>query len=176
MIEMGDYSYITNGESQVTISNGVTLKIGKFTSVAAGLRIESGWHPPVVWPKSVSSYPFANQLKEVKDTGLFDCSPYLPCRVEIGNDVWIATQVSILDGVTIGDGAIVGAHAVVTKEVPPYAFVAGNPARIKFFRFSPKQIHQLEEIKWWDWDKQTILDRIKDFQDIDTFLQKYAGA
>lgn len=54
-----------------------------------------------------------------------DCAP-----VVIGNDVWIGEFSAVMKGVTIGDGAIVAAHAVVTKDVPPYTLVAGNPARV----------------------------------------------
>lgn len=76
----------------------------------------------------------------------------------IGNDVWIGSDACIKGGVTIGDGAVVGMKSVVTKDVPPYAIVAGNPATIRKYRFKEEQIHALLEIQWWDWD----LDRIRD--------------
>lgn len=77
----------------------------------------------------------------------------------IGNDVWIGHGAFIGAGVTIGDGAIIGAGAVVTKDVPPFAIVVGNPATIKRFRFSFEIIAELLALKWWDyaiWDLKDI--------------------
>ena len=68
----------------------------------------------------------------------------------IGNDVWIGSGAMILSGVTIGDGAVVAARAVVTKDVPPYAIVAGNPARLVRYRFDEATIAALLEAAWWE--------------------------
>lgn len=76
--------------------------------------------------------------------------------VVIGNDVWIGREALILSGVTIGDGAVIGARAVVTKDVPPYAIVAGNPAKVVKYRFDPETIRKLLAIAWWDWPDQEI--------------------
>ena len=95
-------------------------------------------------------------------------------QINIGNDVWIGVSSYILNGVTIGDGAIVAAYSIVTKDVPPYALVAGNPAQIKKYRFSPEIIRKLLKIKWWDWDVETVLNRLEDFKDIYTFVEKYS--
>jgi serine acetyltransferase len=76
--------------------------------------------------------------------------------VLIGNDVWIATESIIMSGVNIGDGAVIGARAVVTKNVPPYTIVAGNPAVVVKQRFDDNTINQLLEIKWWNWDESRI--------------------
>lgn len=67
----------------------------------------------------------------------------------IGNDVWLGNHVIVKDGITIGDGAIVGANSVVTHDVPPYAIVAGNPARIIRFRFPEDKIERLLKVQWW---------------------------
>jgi serine acetyltransferase len=96
-----------------------------------------------------------------------------PGHVEIKNDVWVAGYVSILDGITIGNGAILGANSVVTKDVPPYAFVAGNPAEIKKYRFSQGVIDKLLAIQWWDWTDEQIGQRINDFKNIDTFVERW---
>ena len=80
---------------------------------------------------------------------------------KIGNDVWIASGTQILHKVSIGDGAVIGGGAVVTRDVPPYAIVAGVPAKIIKFRFDEKTIEELLNIKWWDWPEDIILKNIK---------------
>ena len=70
--------------------------------------------------------------------------------VTIGNDVWMGHNVNVLSGVNVGDGAVIAAGAAVTKDVPPYAMVAGVPATIKRFRFSKDIIDRLLRSKWWD--------------------------
>lgn len=74
----------------------------------------------------------------------------------IQNDVWIGYGVTILGGVTIHNGAVIAANATVTKDVPPYAIVAGNPARVIKYRFDPETIERLQRIQWWYWDEKTI--------------------
>jgi virginiamycin A acetyltransferase len=69
----------------------------------------------------------------------------------VGNDVWIGMEATILPGVTIGDGAIVAAKSVVASDVPPYAIVAGNPARVIRRRFDDATIARLLAIAWWNW-------------------------
>ena len=77
-------------------------------------------------------------------------------HIEIGNDVWIAAGAHILRGVKIGDGAVIAANSVVTKDVPPYAIVAGVPAKILKYRFTQPQINELMKIKWWDFPKEKL--------------------
>jgi acetyltransferase-like isoleucine patch superfamily enzyme len=73
-----------------------------------------------------------------------------PKPVSVGSDVWIARNAIILPGVTVGDGAVIGAGAVVTRDVPPYAVVAGSPAKPIRYRFDGETIGRLLSIKWWD--------------------------
>lgn len=77
-------------------------------------------------------------------------------NVSIGNDVWIAAGAHVLRGVSVGDGAVIAANAVVTKDVPPYAIVAGVPAKVVKYRFSDTQIKSLEAIKWWDFSDEQL--------------------
>jgi acetyltransferase-like isoleucine patch superfamily enzyme len=77
-------------------------------------------------------------------------TPEMFKHVTIGNDVWMGHNVNVLSGVNVGDGAVLAAGSVVTKDVPPYAIVAGVPATIKRFRFSEKIIERLLRSKWWD--------------------------
>jgi hypothetical protein len=98
--------------------------------------------------------------------------------ITIGNDVWLASYVTILDGVTIGDGAIVCAKSVVTKDVEPYTIVGGNPAKTIRKRFTDEEIAGLLRIRWWDWPDEVIRERVDDLYttDISRFVEKYDTA
>ena len=74
----------------------------------------------------------------------------------IGNDVWIAANVCVLRGLTVGDGAVIGAGSVVTKDIPPYAIVVGNPAHVVKYRFAEEVIPRVIALKWWDWPYDVI--------------------
>jgi virginiamycin A acetyltransferase len=80
----------------------------------------------------------------------------------------------IFGGTTIGHGSIVGARAVVTKDVPPFAIVAGNPAKIIRYRFEQEVIDKLMEIRWWDWPKEKVEQNIDLLADIKMFLEKHS--
>lgn len=97
-------------------------------------------------------------------------------EVEIGNDVWFGRNVIVVSGVKIGNGVRAAAGAVITKDVPDYAVVAGVPARIIKYRFTPDQIKKLNEIAWWDWPDEKIRECYDDFLDINVFLQKHYAA
>lgn len=80
---------------------------------------------------------------------------------EIGNDVWIGFKSVIMPGISIGDGAVVGARSVVTRDIPPFSIVAGNPANVVRMRFSPEIINELLKIRWWDWSIDKITANLK---------------
>lgn len=95
-------------------------------------------------------------------------------RVRIGNDVWLGRNVIITNYANIGNGVIAGAGSIITKDVPDYAVVAGVPARIIRFRYSPSEIESLNKIAWWDWTDDEIRERYYDFYlPIDEFIKKY---
>ena len=77
-------------------------------------------------------------------------------NTEIGNDVWIGYNATIMPGVKIGNGAIIASKSVVTNDVPAYAVVGGNPAKIIKQRFDDKTINALLSIAWWDWSNDKI--------------------
>lgn len=81
----------------------------------------------------------------------------------------------IFGGVTVGNGAIVGARAVVTKNVPPFSIVAGNPAKIIRYRFEQNTIDQLLEIEWWNWSKEKVEQNIELLADINNFLRVHGN-
>lgn len=147
--QIGDYSY---GLPKVLRwGNESTLTIGKFCSIGPDVVIILDSGHRTEW---VSTYPFPAFFEEIKNDNEYVTSKG---NVHIGNDVWIGYGAKILSGVTIGDGAVVGAGAVVAKNVSPYSVVVGNPGIVVKFRFSPEEIEQLLEIKWWDWPLEKIL-------------------
>ena len=95
-------------------------------------------------------------------------------RVLIGNDVWIGNNVIIISDVRIGDGAVIGAGSVITKDVPPFSVVVGNPGRVAKYRFAEKTVRALLEIRWWDWRIDEIKAHLDDLRghDIDGFIEK----
>lgn len=135
-------------------SPGCVLKVGQFCSFAFGTEVLLGGEhrADFVTTYRFGSYqPFSEWYHPVSDNTVARGD------VIIGNDVWIGHESVILSGVTLGDGVIVGAGSVVRQDVPPYAVVLGNPARVAGFRFSPEQIQALLRIKWWDWSDERIL-------------------
>ncbi len=163
---IGKHSYV--GGFSIGQDPQQPCTIGDYTGIGKGLYV----HPGDNWSsigdrKIVANFPFGNGLPSLSGTGRSKG------EVVIGNDVYMGEDVKILTGVTIGNGCIIGAHSVVTKNIPDYAMAAGNPARVKYFRFSPEIIEKLLEIKWWDWSEEDIKNRIGDFYDIETFIKKY---
>ena len=107
-----------------------------------------------------------NEIKTTDNEGAFDC--------EIGNDVWICEGVFINGGIHIADGAVVLAHAVVTKDVPPYAIVGGVPAKIIGYRYDEATIKWLLNVQWWNnpiawfrarWSLLCDIDKLKAYYD-----------
>ena len=98
-------------------------------------------------------------------------------QIVIMNDCWIGEKATIMSGVTIGNGAVVAAEAVVSRDVPAYAVVAGNPARIIGYRFDEKQRESLNLIRWWNWDKEKVVRHANElFGDIDIFIEKHINS
>ncbi|CAM3354253.1 CatB-related O-acetyltransferase [Nocardioides dubius] len=90
----------------------------------------------------------------------------------IGSDVWLCPGSHVISGVRIGHGAIIGAGSVITRDVPDYAVVGGNPAKVIRYRFSEEQIAALLEIRWWDWPRAEVEKAVPYLasQDIDAFI------
>lgn len=134
------------GIPQVTeFGDESVLRIGNYTSIAAGVQVLLGGEHRTDW---LTTYPFPAMIE-----GLEDIKDYAPSKgdVVIGSDCWICTNAVILSGVTVGHGAIVAAGAMVSRDVPPYAVVGGNPCKFIRWRFDEPVRQALLEAAWWDW-------------------------
>ena len=124
-------------------------QIGKYCSISWNVSITGNKHDY----KRISPHPFPllKSFEFVEANTPLDYS-----KVSIGNDVWIGMNACILPGVIVGDGAVIGAGSVVTKDVPAYAIVAGNSAKVIKYRFSKEIIDVLLSSQWWDWPREVI--------------------
>lgn len=169
-IIIGDYTYYDDPEDSENFERNVLyhfdfisdrLIIGKFCAIATGVKfIMNGANHKL---SGFSTYPF-----NIFGNGWETVTPdpqVLPYKGDtvLGNDVWLGYEAMIMPGVQIGDGAIVAAQSVVTKDVPAYTIVGGNPAKPIRQRFSDEVVQELLAIAWWNWDIQKItrnLDKI----------------
>jgi acetyltransferase-like isoleucine patch superfamily enzyme len=170
--DIGDYSY---GRPKVRFpESGAKLSIGRYCSIADGVEILLGgnhrtdfvttypfWAMPDVWPEAAGGEAFHGTKGDVV----------------IGHDVWLGSQCMILSGVTIGTGAVVAARAVVTRDVPPYAIVGGNPAKVIRMRFDAGTVERLLASRWWDLPRERVARLIPLLQgaDVERFLQAVEG-
>lgn len=166
--KLGDYSY-TARFADIAYST-----LGKFVNVAAFTRINPGEHP--YHRASLHHFMYRSSYfwpEEVDEDLVFDWRRSRP--VHVGNDTWIGHGAIIMKGVTVHDGAAIGSNAVVTKDVPPYAIVAGTPAKIIKWRHPPNTATRLQELAWWDWDHETLRLALPDFRafSAEAFLEKY---
>jgi virginiamycin A acetyltransferase len=143
--EIGEFSY---GRPKVRFpESGASLTIGRYCSIADKVEILLGGNHRTDW---VTTYPFSALRPlwpKAPNTKAYHATSG---DVTIGSDVWLGSGAVILSGVTIGHGAVVAAHALVTKDVPPYAIVGGNPARLIRHRFDEATVAALLETAWWD--------------------------
>ena len=165
-IVVGDYTYYDDPRGPEHFEANVLyhfdfnhdrLVIGKYCSIAAEVRfIMNGGNHPTDW---LTTYPFP-----IFGGGWESAMPEAwPARGDtiVGNDVWIGYGATIMPGIHIGDGAIIATASVVTKDVPPYAIVGGNPASPLRPRFDETTIARLLALRWWDWDPERVSKNVR---------------
>ncbi|OWP84288.1 chloramphenicol acetyltransferase [Flavobacterium davisii] len=166
-IIVGDYTYyddfddVENFEKNVKYHfdfTGDKLIIGKFCMIASGVKFIMNGANHLT--EAISAYPFAIFGHDWQYA--MEGKSY-PTKGDttIGNDVWIGHNATIMAGVKIGDGAIIATNATVTKDVPPYSIVGGNPAQLIRKRFSEEKIQELLQLAWWDWDIEKITENVQ---------------
>jgi len=178
-IEVGDYTYYDDFEDVANFEKNVKylfdfvgdrLIIGKFCMIASDVTFIMNGANHLT--DAVSAYPFA--IFGGDWSGAMDGKSY-PTKgdTNVGNDVWLGYGATIMPGVTIGDGAIVATKSVVTSDVPPYAIVGGNPAKVIRYRWDKSTRDQLLQLRWWDWPLAKITDhaQLLTSGDVEALLQ-----
>lgn len=160
-------------------------EVGAFCSFAPGSDVVEN-HPVQYISTHAFMYCDKSCSELIEDYGQYKERPwYFPGimpkaeshkyrRITIGNDVWFGKNVLVTNSSNIGNGVIAAAGAIITKDIPDYAVVAGVPAKIIRYRYSPEQIEALNKIAWWDWSDEKIRECYDDlFEDVDYFIDKY---
>jgi phosphonate metabolism protein (transferase hexapeptide repeat family) len=163
---IGDYTYLME---RVQLDYAT---VGKFGNVAADARLGPTNHP--IDRPSAHHFTYRAAMYDLgtDDESIFEWRA--DQSVEIGHDVWIGHGAIVLPGVTVGNGAVVGAGAVVADDVDPYTVVAGVPAEPVRRRFPEDVAARVEATEWWDWDHDTLRERLDSFRDLETFLDRHA--
>lgn len=149
----GKYTYCATPITTYYKSNDAQLIVGNFCSFGENVTCFLGGNHRTDW---ITTYPFGHTHKNVFTTFNGKGYPATKGDIIIGNDVWVAQNVTIMSGVTIGDGAVIANNSHVDKDVAPYSIVGGNPAKFIKYRFTPSQIEQLIQIRWWHWNDNKI--------------------
>lgn len=157
-VSIGRGTYGTEGLRLWGYGDGAAIEIGNFSSIGPECAVLLGGNHRLDWTTTFPFPAFHPDAMGLVDSGQTR-GPHATTKgdVIIGSDVWIGFGVTILSGVAIGHGAVLGARTVIAKDVPPYAVVVGNPARILRFRFRNDTIASLLSHKWWSWPDDDIV-------------------
>ena len=167
---MDDYSYCA------AYADIWCTRVGKFSNIAAMTRINPGNHPMDRASLHHFMYRSAQYWPDKEDDPSF-FEWRREHRVTIGHDTWLGHGAIVLPGRSVGTGAVVGAGAIVTKDVPPYSIVVGNPATEIRPRFDNVTSDRLMALAWWDWDHDRVGEALEDFRalSVEAFLEKHGG-
>lgn len=146
----------------------VNADIGAFCSIANDVKIGGAMHP-MEW---ASTSPVFYKGRDSVSKKFSEYDRPKDNRTIIGNDVWIGSGAFIKQGATIGDGAVIGMGAVVTKDVPPYAIVGGNPAKLIRMRFDDTIIKRMIQSEWWKLSDEVLLEVAQYIKEPEVFLNK----
>lgn len=170
-IIIGDFTYYDDFENVENFEKNVKyhfdfiddkLRIGKFCMIASNVKFIMNGANHLT--KSLTTYPFAifgNGWENAMDGKEYPNKG----DINIGNDVWIGYNATIMAGVTIGNGAIIATNSTIIKDVEPYSIVGGNPATEIKKRFSNNTINKLLELKWWNWNIEKITKNLHNLTD-----------
>lgn len=167
-VTVGRHTYGHDSSTFQIFIPAARIEVGAFCSIAPEVRILAGSEHistrATTFPLKAALFDRAEgNSGDVLDKG----------TTVIGHDVWLGLGATVLSGVLVGDGAIIGAGAVVSKSIPPYAIVAGNPAQIVRYRFEPQIRRRLLALAWWEWDDEDIR-ALKEWfvGDVESFLNE----
>lgn len=167
VLVIGRDSYIEEAWAEAVFDADMiyNLQVGRYTSIAGDVKIIVDMNHDYrrVCQGRISGIPY-HRPDRIRRKG----------QVVIMNDCWVGDDVTIMSGVTIGNGAVVAAGSVVVKNVPAYAIVSGNPAKVIGYRFDKKQIEAMNLIRWWNWSAENVHAASGLlYGDIDTFIETF---
>lgn len=171
--------------SYIGAHSSLCAKIGRFCSISNHVVCNHGVHPfQAPFVATAPCFYSLNRYRSQNGSTFATRQRFAEFRyvdaegryaVEIGNDVWIGEGVFLVGGIKVADGAILLAHAVVTKDVPPYAIVGGVPAKVLGYRFDEATIKWLLDVRWWDNDRAWFERNWELLCDIEALRKAYAS-
>jgi virginiamycin A acetyltransferase len=167
-------TYFDRNVNIISWSNQYHIHLGKYNSIGRDCNFFLHANHRIDWI-TTSSQLWGPVTPEVADMHMKMGHPICKGDIVVENDVWIGAKSTIMSGVKIHNGSVVGSNSVVTKDVPPFSIVVGNPAKVVKYRFSEKQIESLLKIAWWDWTEDRIYSEAMTLwsDNINEFIEKH---